>query len=84
MRWLILSIVLLAPTAAQAADYPPYLVLRAPATPKNKHETHGYYPGRGYAVETNAYNYGWFGAKYGATWSRSFGTTRHYTQWKKE
>jgi hypothetical protein len=66
---------------ATAADYPAYLVLRAPVHPTNKHDTHGYYPGRAYAVETQAYNYGWFGAKPGHTKRRQFGYYRDYTQW---
>ena len=74
---------LLVSSSASAEDFPPYLVLRAPETPKHHHDTHGYYPGRAYAVETQAYNYGWFGTKSGPTWSRSFGYARNYTQWKK-
>jgi hypothetical protein len=68
--------------AAQAEDYPAYLVLRAPVHPTNQHDTHGYYPGRAYAVETQAYNYGWFGAKYGKTKNRQFGYYRDFAQWK--
>jgi hypothetical protein len=61
---------------------PPYLVLRAPARPADPHARQGYYPGQEYAVETHAYNYGWFGAKYGRTWDRQFGYYRNYTQWR--
>jgi hypothetical protein len=61
---------------------PPYLVLRAPIRPADPHARHGYYSGQAYAVETQAYNYGWFGTKYGRTWDRQFGYHRNYTQWK--
>ena len=80
---LLLTAALLTTSAAQAEDFPSYLVLRAPVAPKHHHDTHGYYPGRAYAVETQAYNYGWFGAKTGSTWSRSFGYSGRYTQWTK-
>ncbi len=70
------------PAASTAAGEPPsYLILRAPAKPKDPHATHGYYPGRGYAVDSHAYNYGWFGAKPGRTWQRSTGYYRNYTEW---
>jgi hypothetical protein len=69
-------------TACWADGYPPYLVLRAPVHPAHKHHTQGYYPGQAYAVETQAYNYGWFGAKPGRTWNRQFGYYRDFTQWK--
>lgn len=84
MRWLLVALCLVVFSAAalQAGEYPAYLLLRAPEKPQHKHDRQGYYPGRGYAVETHAYNYGWFGAKYGRTWQRSFGYHRNYTQWK--
>lgn len=83
MRWL-LAIVLLATTVSvtHAEEPPSYLILRAPARPHDAKATQGYYPGRGYGVEAQAYNYGWFGAKPGKTWQRSFGYHRNYTQWK--
>ena len=85
MRCLFVVIVVIGSlvSSAPAADYPAYLVLRAPVHPANKHDTHGYYPGQAYAVETQAYNYGWFGAKYGRTKQRQFGYYRDYTQWSK-
>jgi hypothetical protein len=83
MRALLVTLVLVAsPLVASAGEPPSYLVLRAPERPQHKHATHGYYAGRAYAVETQAYNYGWFGAKPGKTWDRSFGYYRNYTQWK--
>jgi hypothetical protein len=69
--------------AGEPSSPPPsYLVLRAPARPADPHAQHGYYPGQAYAVQTQAYNYGWFGTKSGRTWDRQFGYHRNYTQWK--
>jgi hypothetical protein len=83
MRWLMIALTLcLLPTLAAANEPPSYLLLRAPEKPADPHARQGYYPGRGYAVETHAYNYGWFGAKYGKSCQRSLGYHRAYTQWK--
>jgi hypothetical protein len=85
MRLLIASILFACASisyAGEAAVPPPYLVLRAPARPAAPHARQGYYPGQEYAVETHAYNYGWFGAKYGRTWDRQLGYYRNYTQWR--
>ena len=78
---LLLLTLVLCPLSLLAGEPPSYLILRAPAKPADPHATQGYYPGRGYAVETHTYNYGWFGAKPGRTWQRSTGYYRNYTQW---
>lgn len=77
----ILLLSLLAPGVAAASEPPSYLLLRAPTKPVAARGHQPYYPGRGYGVETHAYNYGWFGAKPGRTWQRSTGYYRNYTQW---
>ena len=83
MRVFVVIIAVIAvPSTMHASEPPSYLVLRAPERPQDKHATHGYYAGRAYAVETQAYSYGWFGAKPGKTKDRSFGYYRNYTQWK--
>jgi hypothetical protein len=79
--WLSLVICAVFTSGSLADERPPYLILRAPETPPH-HDIHGYYAGRGYAVETQAYNYGWFGAKPGRQWNRALGYYRNYTQWK--
>jgi hypothetical protein len=77
MRRILLALLLCASTSAcLAADPPSYLVLRQ--TPPTFVQP----TAQGFAVETPTYNYGWFGAKYGRTWQRSFGYHRAYTQWK--
>jgi hypothetical protein len=63
------------------AGYPPYLLLRAPTAPLPHRPTHGYHPGYGFAVEAQAYSYGWFGVKPRRHWSRHFGYYRNYTEW---
>jgi hypothetical protein len=80
-RWLLAIVLLITPATAGAGDWPPYLILRAPVRPPAPQATHGYYPGEAYAVETQAYHYGWFGAKPGKTWQRSTGYHRNFTQW---
>lgn len=63
------------------ARNPSYLILRGPVAPRPHQPHYGYYPGSGYAVDTQTYSYGWFGAKPRPQWSRSFGYYRNYTEW---
>ncbi len=65
-----------APAAVSAGQrVPSYLILRAPA---RTHKGHSYYPGRGYEVRTQAYAYGWFGAKPRRHHRRSSGYYENY------
>ena len=66
------------------ADYPSYLILRAPATVGHHHARGGYHPGRAYATSGRAYAYGWFGASPRAHWSRHFGYSKNFTQWTRQ
>ena len=68
-------------TRAAWSSEPSYLILRAPA---RKHKGHAYYPGRAYEVRTQAYAYGWFGAKPRGSWKRSTGYYSSYIQWSKQ
>jgi len=56
-------------------------MLRGPVAPRSHQPHYGYQPGHGYAVETQTYSYGWFGAKPKPQWSRHFGYYRNYTEW---
>jgi hypothetical protein len=70
------------PAAATAQTRrPSYLILRAPV---RKFRGHAYYPGRGYEVRTEAYAYGWFGAKPRRHLRRSTGYNESYIQWTKQ
>jgi len=60
---------------------PTYLILQAPAAPA-RHHAPRYSPGVAYGVTTPTYAYGWFGVRPKRHWSRSFGYSRNYTQWK--
>ena len=63
------------------ARHPSYLILRGPVAPHPHHTDQGRYPGYGYAVQPQAYSYGWFGAKPAKQWTRHFGYYRNYTEW---
>ncbi len=60
---------------------PSYLILRAPARTS---KGHSYYPGRGYEVRTQAYAYGWFGARPRRHYRRSSGYYENYIQRSKK
>lgn len=82
-RTVIMSSVLVAGAMATNADadHPSYLILRGPVTANPHHAHQGYYPGYGYAVQPQAYSYGWFGADPKPQWTRSFGYYRSYREW---
>ena len=63
------------------ASHPSYLVLRGPVASDPHHTGQVRYPGYGYAVQPQAYSYGWFGAKPVKQWTRHFGYYRNYTEW---
>ena len=63
------------------ASHPSYLVLRGPVAPNPHPASQGYYPGYGYAVQPQAYSYGWFGAQPTRQWTRHNGYYRNYTEW---
>ena len=63
------------------ADHPSYLILRGPVATQPHPASQGYYPGYGYAVQPQAYSYGWFGAQPVRQWTRHFGYYRNYTEW---
>ncbi|HUG69791.1 MAG TPA: hypothetical protein VMM76_18710 [Pirellulaceae bacterium] len=63
------------------ASHPSYLVLRGPVASYPHPASQGYYPGYGYAVEPQAYSYGWFGAQPSKQWTRHFGYYRNYREW---
>ncbi len=72
------------PIAFSQAGSPSYLILRAPAQTREGHRGragHRYYPGRGKAVTTQTYAYGWFGAHPRRQWTRSTGYYASYIQW---
>ena len=66
--------------SAQASP-PSYLILQGPVAPHPHHTPQGYHAGYGYAVQPQAYSYGWFGAKPARQWTRHFGYYRNYTEW---
>ena len=66
------------------ADYPSYLILRAPATVGHHRAGGGYHPGRGYATSGRPYAYGWFGARPRSHWNRHFGYSGNFTQWTRQ
>ncbi|MDA1049952.1 MAG: hypothetical protein O3C40_05665 [Planctomycetota bacterium] len=63
------------------ASHPSYLILQGPVAPNPHHTSQGYYPGHGYAVQPQAYSYGWFGAQPKRQWTRHNGYYRNYTEW---
>ena len=63
------------------ASHPSYLILRGPVASNPHHSSQGYYPGYGYAVQPQAYSYGWFGAAPRPQWTRHNGYYRNYTEW---
>ena len=71
------------PAGLWAADGPTYMVLRTPRAKTSPHATYGHHTGKPQEVTANGYAYGWFGAAPRNHWSRSFGTSRNYTQWTR-
>lgn len=71
------------PAGLRAADGPTYMVLRTPRAKTSPHATYGHHTGKPQEVTANGYAYGWFGAAPRNHWSRSFGTSRNYTQWTR-
>lgn len=82
-RVIVLGLGLLFGTLVTKAEatHPSYLILRGPVTAHPHHAHQGYYPGYGYAVQPQAYSYGWFGATPKPQWTRHFGYYRNYTEW---
>ena len=77
----VTAIALVGPATREACGGPPaYLILRAPA---RAHKGNAYYPGRGFEVKTQAYAYGWFGARPRGSWKRTTGYDSSYIQWSK-
>ncbi len=68
-------------TRGEDPRVPAYLVLRAP---ERLPQGPAYYPGRGYAVTTQAYAYGWFGVKARSHWRRHEGYHAAYIQWSRQ
>ena len=68
------------PADLRAAEPPTYMVLRTPRAKASPHATYGHHTGKPQEVTANGYAYGWFGAAPRNHWSRSFGTSRNYTQ----
>ncbi|MEO8165610.1 MAG: hypothetical protein ABI619_09455, partial [Betaproteobacteria bacterium] len=68
-------------TANAQASHPSYLILRGPVASNPHHTDQGYYPGYGYAVQPQAYSYGWFGAEPRRQWTHHNGYYRNYTEW---
>ncbi len=62
-------------------SHPSYLILRGPVAPNSHHTSQGYYPGYGYAVQPQAYSYGWFGARPVRQWTHNNGYHRNYREW---
>ena len=69
-----------APRVIEHPDAPAYLILRVPS---RSHKGRVYYQGRGYAVRTRPYAYGWFGARPKRHWYRSSGYHSDYIQWQR-
>ena len=67
--------------ASADAQYPSYLLSRAPVATRPHHPGYGYYPGYEQSVAPRPYAYGWFGAKPYPQWSRHSGYYRNYTEW---